>query len=143
VLASIVSIYNTAQGKPGRSTWYEGAMALCVPAATLLCLHLRLIQLAHVWSAVGALVFFAWFAWQFRAEREFVRGFLGQAGASAAVCAALFALDTLAAPLLTGAGESREAAWAAILGRLALFSAGYLIYLRAAHWRFLVSLRKK
>ena len=144
VLASIVSIYNTAQGKPGRSTWFEGAMALCIPAATLICLHMELIQLAHVWSAVGAAVFLAWFLWQFRGERDFVRGFLGEGLSVVLVCGGLFALDVAAAALLDpAAGSGKEGAWAALLGRIALFCGGYGLFLRLMHWDFLVSLKRK
>ncbi len=143
VLASIVSIYNTAQGKPGRSTWYEGAMALCIPIATLACLHYRLIQLAHIWSAVGAGVFFIWFVWQFRGERALVRGFMGQVFSAIGVSGALFALDALALPHLTVAGMGREMAWAALLARIALFCLGYGLFLRLAHWEFLKGLRRK
>jgi O-antigen/teichoic acid export membrane protein len=143
VLASIVSIYNTAQGKPGRSTWYEGAMAMCIPIATLVCLRLELIQLAHVWSAVGAGVFLLWFLWQFRGEPAFVRGFLGQALSAIGVSGALFALDYAASAHLPGAEAGREAAWAALIARIGLFCAGYGLFLRLAHWPFLISLRRK
>jgi len=144
VLASIVSIYNTAQGKPGRSTWYEGAMALAIPAVTLACLHFELIQLAHIWSAVGAAVFLIWFLWQFRGEPAFVRGFLGQAFSAIAVSGALFGLDHLASGYLQPmAAAGKEEAWAALIARIALFCAGYGLFLRLTHWRFLVSLRRK
>jgi hypothetical protein len=33
--------------------------------------------------------------------------------------------------------------WVALAGRLALFCAGYGLFLRVAHWEFLVSLRRK
>jgi O-antigen/teichoic acid export membrane protein len=143
VLASIVSIYNTAQGKPGRSTWYEGAMAICIPIATLACLHFRLIQLAHIWSAVGAGVFFLWFIWQFRTESALVKGFLGQVFSAIGVSGALFVLDSLAAPHLPGAGAGKEVAWAVLTARIALFCAGYALFLRLAHWEFLKGLRRK
>jgi teichuronic acid exporter len=144
VLASIVSIYNTAQGKPGRSTWFEGTMALLIPAVTLIGLHLELIQLAHIWSAVGATVFLAWFLWQFRGEPALARGFLGQALSAILVSGGLFAVDYAAAIFLDpAAGTGREAAWMALLARIALFCGGYLLFLRLAHWKFLGSLRRK
>lgn len=144
VLASIVSIYNTAQGKPGRSTWYEGAMALAIPAVTLACLHFELIQLAHIWSAVGAAVFLAWFLWQFRGEPAFVRGFLGQALSAIAVSGALFGLDHVASGFLQPMADAgKEEAWVALIARIALFCAGYGLFLRLTHWRFLTSLRRK
>ena len=144
VLASIVSIYNTAQGRPGRSTWYEAGMAVVIPAATFLCRHMDLMRLAQLWTALGAAVFLAWFAWQFRRERALVRGFLGQMAAAALVCGALFALDALASriPVPAGIGAA-QAAWSALAMRVAFFLAGYAAFLRLAHWEFLVSLRGK
>jgi O-antigen/teichoic acid export membrane protein len=144
VLASIVSIYNTAQGKPGRSTWFEGAMALLIPAVTLACLHQDLVQLAHIWSAVGGCVFLIWFLWQFRGERALARGFLGQMLSATLVSGGLFALDHVVALFLDpAAGTDKEAAWMALLARIALFCGGYLLFLRLAHWKFLGSLRRK
>jgi O-antigen/teichoic acid export membrane protein len=142
VLASIVAIYNTAQGRPGRSTWFDGAMAVCIPTATLFCLDLDLVRLAHLWASVGAAVFLIWFAWQFRRHRGFARRFLGQASAAALACGSLFALDDLAVGRFPST-RGGEPAWALLLGRIALFCAGYALFLRAAHWKFLVSLRRK
>jgi hypothetical protein len=118
-------------------------MARCIPAATLACIHFRLIQLAHIWSAEGASVFFIWFVWQFRRENALVRGFLGQVLSAVGVSAALFAADALIAPHLPGLELGKEAAWAALIGRIALFCAGYGLFLRLAHWTFLVALRRK
>jgi teichuronic acid exporter len=146
VLASIVSIYNTAQGKPGRSTWFEAGMALAVPAATFAFRRLDLLHLAHVWSVLGAAVFFAWFIWQFRAEPAFIRRFTGQALSAVLVCAALFCADRLIAPLASfpAADQGRNfTAWAVLASRVALFLSGYGLYLRLAHWDFLMNLRKK
>jgi hypothetical protein len=139
-----VSIYNTAQGKPGRSTWFEGAMALLIPAVTLICLHQELVQLAHIWSAVGGCVFLIWFLWQFRGEPALARGFLGQVASVVLVSGGLFAVDYGAAIFLDpAAGTGKEAAWMALGARIALFCGGYLLFLRLAHWKFLGSLRRK
>jgi O-antigen/teichoic acid export membrane protein len=143
VLASIVSIYNTAQGKPSTSTWFEAAMVIIVPAATFLFRSLDLLQLAHLWSALGAAVFFVWFAWQFRSETVFLRRFAGPLISVILICAALFCIDKLVEPLAPVAMDRTPEAWMAISARVALFLAGYGLYLRLAHWDFLISLRKK
>jgi O-antigen/teichoic acid export membrane protein len=143
VLASIVSIYNTAQGKPSRSTWFEVAMAVIVPAATFLFRKVDLLHLAHLWSALGATVFFVWFFWQFRSEGEFLRRFAGPLVSVILICAALFCIDKLVAPLAPVAMDRTPEAWMVISARVALFLAGYGLYLRLAHWDFLLSLRKK
>ena len=141
VLASIVSIYNTAQGRPGRSTWYEAAMALTIPAATFAFRRMDLLHLAHLWSALGGLVFIGWFAWQFRRERGLVAGFGGQMLSVVAVCALLFLIDRLMAP---GLGyTSGKAVWVALATRLAMFIAGYALFLRLAHGEFLAGLKRK
>lgn len=140
VLASIVSIYNTAQGRPGRSTWYEAGMALAIPAATFACRHMDLMRLAHLWTAIGAAVFLGWFVAQFRTERALVRAFLGQMAAAGLVCGGLFALDMLVARAPAG---SPTAQWGLLAARTGLFMAGYALWLRLAHWEFLVSLRRK
>ena len=119
-------------------------MELLIPAITLLCLHRELIQLAHIWSAVGGSVFLAWFLWQFRGEPALARGFLGQMASAIAVSGALFGLDYALAPFLDPAiGSSKEAAWMALAARIALFCGGYLLFLRLTHWKFLGSLRRK
>lgn len=143
VLASIVSIYNTAQGKPSRSTWFEVAMAVVVPAATFAFRSLDLLQLAHLWSALGAAVFFIWFAWQFRSEGVFLRRAAGPFISVILICAALFCIDKLVAPLAPVAMDRSPEAWAAVSARMALFLAGFGLYLRLAHWDFLIGLRKK
>ncbi|MDB5047982.1 MAG: hypothetical protein JWO30_1053 [Fibrobacteres bacterium] len=143
VLASIVSIYNTAQGKPSRSTWFELAMAIIVPSATFAFRSMNLFNLAHLWSALGASVFVAWFAWQFRSERIFLRRFLGQLLSMVLICAALFCVDKMVAPFATAAMGRTPAAWATVISRIALFLSGYGLYLRLAHWDFLRGLRKK
>jgi hypothetical protein len=143
VLASVVSIYNTAQGKPSRSTWFEVAMAVTVPAATFAFRSMDLLQLAHIWSALGAAVFFAWFAWQFRSETVFLRRFAGPMASVILICGALFCIDKLIAPLAPVAMDRSPEAWASVSARVALFLAGYGLYLRLAHWDFLISLRKK
>lgn len=143
VLASIVSIYNTAQGKPSRSTWFELAMAIIVPSATFAFRSMNLFNLAHLWSALGASVFVAWFAWQFRSERVFLRRFLGQLLSMVLICAALFCVDKMVAPFATAAMGRTPAAWATVISRIALFLSGYGLYLRLAHWDFLRGLRKK
>lgn len=143
VLASIVSIYNTAQGKPGRSTWFELAMALIIPSATFALRHLDLIRLAHVWSAIGGIVFLGWFALQFRKEGAFMGHFLGQALSVAAVCTGLFTLDAL---LLTHASAHLlvpAPAWAGLAARIGFFIAGYALFLRLTQWDFLSKLRNK
>jgi teichuronic acid exporter len=143
VLASIVSIYNTAQGKPSRSTWFELAMAIIIPSATFAFRSLNLFHLAHLWSALGAAVFVAWFAWQFRSEKVFLRRFLGQLLSMVLVCTALFCVDKLVAPFAAAAAGRTPAAWATVTSRIALFLSGYGLYLRLAHWDFLRGLRKK
>jgi O-antigen/teichoic acid export membrane protein len=143
VLASIVSIYNTAQSRPSRSTWFELSMALIVPAATLIFRSVDLFHLAHLWSAIGGSVFLAWFILQFRGEREFMRRFAGQVLSMALVCAALFCLDKAVAPFAAAHLGRTPAAWASLAARIALFLSGYGLYLRLAHWDFLVGLRKK
>jgi O-antigen/teichoic acid export membrane protein len=143
VLASIVSIYNTAQGKPLRSTWFELAMAIIIPGATFAFRSLDLFHLAHLWSALGAAIFFAWFAWQFRAEGVFLRRFLGQLASVVLICGMLFCLDKLGAPFAEAHSGSITADWTTMAARVVLFLAGYGLYLRIAHWDFLHSLRKK
>lgn len=143
VLASIVSIYNTAQGRPSRSTWFELAMAIVIPGATFAFRSLNLFHLAHLWSVLGAAVFLAWFAWQFRSERIFLRRFLGQLLSMTLVCAALFCLDKAVAPFASVHLGRTPAAWAILAARLALFLSGYGLYLRLVHWDFLTGLRRK
>jgi O-antigen/teichoic acid export membrane protein len=143
VLASIVSIYNTAQSRPSRSTWFELSMALIVPAATLIFRSVDLFHLAHLWSAIGGAVFVVWFILQFRGEREFMRRFAGQVLSMALVCAALFCLDKAVAPFAAAHMGRTPAAWASLAARIALFLSGYGLYLRLAHWDFLIGLRKK
>jgi O-antigen/teichoic acid export membrane protein len=143
VLASIVSIYNTAQGRPSRSTWFEAGMAVIVPAATFAFRSMDLLHLAHLWSALGATVFFVWFAWQFRSEGVFLRRCAGPLLSVILICAALFCIDKLISPFAPAAMDRTPEAWAAVSARVALFLAGYGLYLRLAHWDFLLGLRKK
>ncbi|MDB5103900.1 MAG: hypothetical protein JWP91_1589 [Fibrobacteres bacterium] len=143
VLASIVSIYNTAQGKPSKSTWFELGMAIIVPGATFAFRYLDLFHLAHMWSGLGAVVFIGWFAWQFRTEGAFVRRFLGQLLSVVVICAALFCVDNMIAPFSTVQMGRNGAAWATLAARVALFLSGYGLYLKLAHWDFLIGLRKK
>jgi PST family polysaccharide transporter len=143
VLASIVSIYNTAQGRPSRSTWFEVSMAIIIPSATFAFRRMNLFHLAHLWSALGASVFLIWFAWQFHSHGAFLRRFLGQLASMLAICAALFFADRLIAPFdAVEMGRTPEA-WTALAARLGLFVSGYALYLRLAHWKFLLGLRKK
>jgi PST family polysaccharide transporter len=138
VLSSIVAIYNTAQGRPGRSTAYDLAMALLVPGLTFLLRAEDLRFLAHVWSAVGAAVFLAWFAFLFRGEGAFLRGFTGCLLGAAAACGTAFLFDAFVlAPRLP------EEALTGSLLRLAAFAAFYLGFLRVFHWGFLRELRRK
>jgi O-antigen/teichoic acid export membrane protein len=150
VLASIISIYNTAQGKPVRSTWFELAMALIIPGATFIFRRLDLVPLAHIWSALGAVVFMAWFAIQFHREGLFLRHFLGRMLAVTAVCGGLFAVDAFFLSGTARFGAHAHAhvlaaapAWAELSFRIAFFIAGYLAYLRITQWDFLKGLRKK
>jgi O-antigen/teichoic acid export membrane protein len=143
VLASIVSIYNTAQGRPSRSTWFEVGMAVVIPAATFLFRSMDLLHLAHLWSALGAAVFFAWFAWQFRGETAFLRRFGAQLSTVVLVCGALFCVDRLVEPFAPVYLARTPEAWAVLAARIALFLSGYGLYLRMAHWDFLLGLRKK
>jgi O-antigen/teichoic acid export membrane protein len=143
VLASIVSIYNTAQGKPSRSTWFEVAMAVVIPGATYAFRHMNLFHLAHLWSVLGAVVFFAWFVWQFRTEPAFLRRFVGQWISVVLICGSLFCVDNLIAPFGSAHLGRTVEAWATLGARIALFVSGYGLYLRLAHWDFLIGLRKK
>jgi hypothetical protein len=118
-------------------------MAVTVPAATFVFRSLDLLHLAHMWSALGATVFFVWFAWQFRSETVFLRRFAGPLISVILICGALFCVDKLIAPFAPVAMERSTEAWAVVSARVALFLAGYGLYLRLAHWDFLLSLRKK
>jgi O-antigen/teichoic acid export membrane protein len=138
VLASIVSIFNTAQGRPERSTGYDLAMALLIPGLTFLFRSEDLGMLARLWSAVGAAVFLAWFAFLFRGQGRFISGFLRQLLGAAAACGALFLLDALVLETLLPDGSMAGAAL-----RLGVFAAGYLAFLRAFHWGFLRDIRRK
>jgi O-antigen/teichoic acid export membrane protein len=138
VLSSIVSIYNTAQGRPVRSTWFDLPMALLIPAATWLLRSADLRLMALVWSALGAGVFLLWFLLLFRREARFIGGFLGSLAAVAAVCAAAFLVDSLAASRFLPADTLAGTAL-----RIAGFALLYGAFLRAFHWPFLKSLRRK
>lgn len=138
VLSSIVAIYNTAQGRPVRSTWYDLAMALLIPGATFALRSADLGLLAHVWSAIGGLAFAAWFALLFRRELGFAGRFLSRFAAVAAACAAIFLLDGLFL-----ARHLPEGSLASTGLRLLFFLAAYGTFLRAFHWGFLKDLRRK
>lgn len=118
-------------------------MAVIVPAATFTFRSLDLLHLAHLWSALGATIFFVWFIWQFRTEAAFLRRFAGPLISVILICAALFCIDTLITPLAPAAADRTPQAWGIVTARVALFLAGYGLYLRLVHWDFLVSLRKK
>ena len=138
VLSSIVAIYNTAQGRPVRSMWFDLAMAALVPGITFVLRASDLGLLAHVWSAVGAAVFLAWFAVLFRGHSRFIGGFLSTFFGVAMACGAAFLLDALLlAPRLP---EGRVLS--AIL-RVLAFAALYAAWLRACHWEFVKELRRK
>jgi teichuronic acid exporter len=138
VLSSIVSIYNTAQGRPSRSTWFDLPMALLIPLATWFLRASDLLTMAHVWSALGAAVFLLWFVFLFRREGRFIGGFLGALVSVTAVCGGVFVLDALSASrVLPG-----DALVATVL-RILLFVALYGAFLRTFHWEFLRDLRRK
>jgi teichuronic acid exporter len=137
VLASIVAIYNTAQGKPSRSTWFDLSMALVVPCVTFALRHLPLIALAHVWASIGGILFAGWFVFLFRRAGAFLGRTFALAATVTAVCCALFAFDTFV--LAPSAGGSA----AGVLARTGFFCAAYAGYLWAAHGEFLAGLRKK
>lgn len=138
VLSSIISIYNTAQGRPARSTWFDLPMALLVPATTWFLRSEDLLSMAHAWTAVGAAVFMAWFLFLFRREIRFIGGFLGSLAAVTAVCGGAFLIDALAAPRLFPADTLAGTGL-----RIVLFAGLYGAFLRACHWKFLKSLRRK
>jgi teichuronic acid exporter len=137
VLASIVAIYNTAQGKPVRSTWFDLSMALVIPAVTFALRHLEITRLALVWAAVGGSMFFGWFALLFHREGKFMARYYTLTLTVALVCASVFVFDAfvlkrLAGPSLPG-----------VILRTGFFCAVYLGYLWTAHGEFLKGLRKK
>lgn len=138
VLSSIVGIYNTAQGRPSRSTWFDFAMALCVPALTFAFRSSGLVFMAQLWSATGALVFLGWFLILFRREGRFTGGFLFTLLTVALACGAVFILD---AALFSRTLPPHSLG--ATAARILLFAALYGGFLRAFHWKFLKGLRKK
>lgn len=138
VLSSIVAIYNTAQGRPVRSTWFDLAMAVCIPGITLLLRAADLRFLAYVWTATGAVVFLLWFVLLFRKRMRFAGAFLSTLLGVALACGTGFLLDAaLLAPLLPG--ETLAGAGIRILA----FAAFYAAFLRICYWDFIKDLRRK
>lgn len=138
VLSSIVSIYNTAQGRPSRSTWFDLTMALCIPTLTFMLRSSDLGFLAHLWSATGAVVFLGWFLILFRREGRFIGGFLSSLLMVSLACGAVFILD---AALLSRTPSPHALGTTA--ARILFFVALYAGFLRAFHWNFLKALRRK
>lgn len=137
VLASIVAIYNTAQGRPARSTWFDLSMAVVIPTVTFTLRHLSLLDLAHVWSAVGGAIFLGWFALLFRREGAFLASHLTLALVVTALCAALFLVDGFLLEPWAGGGP------AGVALRAGFFCGAYGAYLWIFHGEFLKGLRKK
>ena len=138
VLSSIVGIYNTAQGRPSRSTWFDLIMAMCIPALTFFLRFHDLHFLAHLWSAVGGVVFLGWFMVLFRGENRFIGGFVSAMLAVSVTCGGAFILD---AALLSHVLPAH--ALGATVIRVLFFTALYLAFLRTFHWGFLKDLRRK
>ena len=93
MFAGLVSTYNTAEGKPVKSTAYEAVLLAVVPAATFLFHDLGLIRMTLIWGVLIFATYAVWMSILFRKERSFLPRMAGLKASVILVCVLGFALD--------------------------------------------------
>lgn len=139
MFAGFISTYNTAEGKPAKTTAYEAVLLALVPAATFLFRDLDLIRVTLIWGALIFLTYAVWLSILFRKERSFLPRIAGLKASVILVCALGFVLDRAMMRLFPA---SLDGLTGTAL-RVGAFSVYYLAYLRLFHWDFLLRLRRK
>ena|GEM_PF-3761809 len=139
MFAGFISTYNTAEGKPTKTTAYELVLMALVPSATFLFHDLGLLRMTAIW---GALIFSAYAIWLtilFRKDGSFLPRVAGLKISVVLVCALGFAADAAVRKAFPGLADG----FIGMLVRVGGFSLFYLAFLRFFHWEFLSHLRRK
>lgn len=138
VLSSIVAIFVTASGKPGRSSHQEFLLALLIPGFTYAFHKIPMNSLPYVWGAVHAAVFAGWMWVLFRRSGDFLGRLLGLNAQIIGACCAFVAVDWAFTRFVPGA-DFRFSAFV----RAGFFLAAYLVFVYVFHRDFMATVRKK